>query len=106
MFRADKSKIEEIYLAGLGHIAESAERLELFKMALADLGAGAAKLLNGDEARLALLAAGKVERGGLAEAGDRHERRAELAVLGDEELRRIGLIEVDRRKLKAALLNS
>ena len=71
-------------------------------MALADLGAGAAKLLNGDEARLALLAAGKVERGGLAEAGDRHERRAELAVLGDEELRRIGLIEVDGRKLKAA----
>ena len=91
MFCADESEIEKIYLAGLGHIAESTERLELFKMALADLGAGAAKLLNGDEARLALLAAGKVERGGLAEAGDRHERRAELAVLGDEELRRIDL---------------
>ena len=60
MFCADESEIEKIYLAGLGHIAESAERLELFKMALADLGAGAAKLLNGDEARLALLAAGNV----------------------------------------------
>ena len=90
MFCADKSEIEKIYLAGFGHIAESTERLELLKVALADLGTGAAKLFNRNKACLALLTSGKVERGGFAETGDRYERRAELAVLGDKELRRIG----------------
>ena len=73
-------------------------------MALADLGAGCAKLLDGDELPAALLTAGKIPRRGLTETGYRHEGRAQALIVHDDELRRLRRIEVYRRELKAALI--
>ena len=78
--------LKEIYLAGFGHVAQCAQGLELLKVGLGELGAGGGQLLHGDEGGAGLLAAGQVQRGGFAKAGDGHKGRAQLLVLGDDKL--------------------
>ena len=87
---------EQRQLAGQGQIAEGTGGLQLVDERLGDLRAGVGKFLDGEEL-LALAGVHDVPCRRLAEAGDGHERRAELAVF-NEEFRRVGVVNVDRRE--------
>ena len=91
---------EQRQLAGEGEVAEGAGGLELVDECLGHLRAGVGKFLDGQKLP-ALAGIHKVPGRRLAETGHGHEGRAQLPGL-DLELRRVGVVDIDRREGEAA----